>query len=53
VRTPAEAPVPRVHLELLSRHMDRLRSAGDETVDYVTLYQDHVAPVEACCDVAA
>jgi hypothetical protein len=47
VRTPAEAPVPRVHLELLSRHMDRLRSAGDETVDYVTLYQDHVAPVEA------
>jgi soluble lytic murein transglycosylase-like protein len=46
VRTPAEAPVPRVHLEVLSRHMERLRSAGDETVDYVTLYQEHVAPVE-------
>jgi hypothetical protein len=46
VRTPAEAPVPRVHLELLSRHMDRLRSAGTETVDYVTMYREHVAPVE-------
>jgi hypothetical protein len=47
VRQPVEAHVPRVHLEVLSRHMERLRSAGDETVDYVTLYQEHVAPVEA------
>jgi hypothetical protein len=46
VRTPAEAPVPRVHLELLSRHMERLRSAGAETMDYVSMYQEHVAPVE-------
>ena len=46
VRTPTEAPVPRVHLEVLSRHMDRLRSSGEETVDYVTMYNDHVAPVE-------
>ncbi|CAN5888377.1 hypothetical protein BH23GEM9_BH23GEM9_01070 [soil metagenome] len=47
VRSHLEVPVPRVHLELLSRHMDRLRSAGDEAVDYVTMYQEHVAPVEA------
>ena len=47
VRTPTEAEVPRVHLELLSRHMQRLRDAGSETVDYVSLYQEHVAPVEA------
>jgi hypothetical protein len=46
VRTQVEAPVPRVHLELLSRHMERLRSAGDETFDYVTMYHEHVAPVE-------
>jgi hypothetical protein len=47
VRAPLDAPVPRVHLEVLSRHLERLRSAGDETADYVTLYQEHVAPVEA------
>lgn len=47
VRTPTEAEVPRVHLEVLSRHMERLRHTGSETVEYVTLYQDHVAPVEA------
>jgi hypothetical protein len=47
VRAPMEAPVPRVHLELLSRHLERLRSAGDETVGYVTTYNEHVAPVEA------
>ena len=46
VRTPTESPVPRVHLEVLSRHMDRLRNAGRETVDYVALYNEHVAPVE-------
>jgi hypothetical protein len=47
VRAPSPEPVPRVHLELLSRHMERLRSAGNETVDYVTMYNEHVAPVEA------
>jgi hypothetical protein len=47
VRTSLETPVPRVHFELLGRHIDRLRDAGDETVDYVTLYREHVAPVEA------
>jgi hypothetical protein len=47
VRQPIEDHVPRFHLEVLSRHMDRLRTAGEETVDYVTMYQEHVAPVEA------
>jgi hypothetical protein len=47
VRSPVEEHVPRVHLELLSRHMERLRHAGDETLDYVAMYQEHVAPVEA------
>jgi hypothetical protein len=47
VRTPTEEPVPRVHLEVMSRHMERLQDTGSETEDYVALYQDHVAPVEA------
>jgi hypothetical protein len=42
-----EAPAPRVHLELLSRHMERLQDTGAQTEDWVALYQDHVAPVEA------
>jgi hypothetical protein len=47
VRVSVAEHVPRVHLELLSRHMERMRTAGDETVDYVTMYNEHVAPVEA------
>lgn len=47
VRTPTEEVVPRVHLEVLSRQMDRVRQAGSQTEDYVALYQEHVAPVEA------
>jgi soluble lytic murein transglycosylase-like protein len=47
VRAPTEEHVPRVHLELLSRHMERLRRAGAATLDYVTMYNEHVAPVEA------
>jgi hypothetical protein len=42
----AEPSAP-VHLELLSRHMERLQDSGSQTEDYVALYQDHVAPVEA------
>jgi hypothetical protein len=38
---------PRVHLEVLSRHMERLQTRGSQTEDYITLYQDHVEPVEA------
>ncbi|HSK19263.1 MAG TPA: lytic transglycosylase domain-containing protein [Longimicrobiales bacterium] len=46
-RLAAEAPAPRVHLEVLSRHMERLQDRGSQTEDWVALYQDHVAPVEA------
>ena len=46
-RLAAEAPAPRVHLEVLSRHMERLQDDGSQTEDWVALYQDHVAPVEA------
>jgi hypothetical protein len=38
---------PRVHLELLSRHMERLQDTGAQTEGHVALYQEHVAPVEA------
>lgn len=46
VRTPTEKAIPRVHLEVLSRHMQGLRDNGQKTADYVTTYQDHVSPVE-------
>ena len=46
VRSPSENTVPRVRLEALSRQMDRLRHDGKSTVEYVSMYQDHVAPVE-------
>jgi hypothetical protein len=46
-RVAVEARAPQVHLELLSRHMERLQDTGSQTEDYVELYQDHVAPVEA------
>lgn len=47
VWTATEEPVARVHLEVLSRHMERLHDRGSETEGYVATYQDHVAPVEA------
>jgi hypothetical protein len=47
VRTPTEETVPRVHLEVLSRHMERLREAGSETEGWVATYQEHVLPIEA------
>jgi hypothetical protein len=46
VRVPTQAPVPRVHLEVLSRHMERLRDDGSQTADYVELYHEHVEPIE-------
>lgn len=46
VRTSSLEPVPRVHLELLSRHLERVRDDGSQTADYVSVYQEHVAPVE-------
>jgi hypothetical protein len=47
VRVALAEPAPRVHLEVLSRHMARLQDRGSVTEDYVALYQEHVAPVEA------
>ncbi|MBR9988932.1 MAG: lytic transglycosylase domain-containing protein [Gemmatimonadetes bacterium] len=42
-----DAPAPRAHLEVLSRQMERLQDRGAQTAGYVTLYHDHVEPVEA------
>jgi hypothetical protein len=39
--------VPLADLEVLSRNLDRVHDSGEETREYVTLYQNHVAPVEA------
>jgi hypothetical protein len=47
IREATSAPIPRVHLEVLSRHLERVRDHGSETEDYVAIYQDLVAPVEA------
>lgn len=38
--------VPRVQLEALTRTMGAIRTHGDRTVSYVTLYRNHVLPVE-------
>ena len=38
--------VPRVRLESLSERMESVREAGARTVDYVTLYTEHVEPIE-------
>lgn len=46
VRVATEVPVPRLQLEYLSRHMERLRDDGSQTAGYVSIYHDHVEPVE-------
>jgi hypothetical protein len=38
--------VPRVQIEALTRSMGALRQDGEKTVDFVTLYRNHVMPVE-------
>lgn len=49
---PAETTVrvaveqPRIHIEALGSLMQRIRSDGDRTVSYVSLYAEHVEPVE-------
>jgi hypothetical protein len=37
---------PRIEIEKLGRFMEELRSNGEQTVNYVVLYRDHVGPVE-------
>lgn len=46
VRLTSEKEVERVHLEALSGRMQRIRGEGQKTVSYVSLYRDHVEPVE-------
>lgn len=46
VRFSTEKEVPRIHLESLARRMESISREGSKTVDYVTMYQDHVEPVE-------
>jgi soluble lytic murein transglycosylase-like protein len=46
VRQTALASSMRIRLDGLSRTMERLRTAGVETEEYVGVYQDVVAPVE-------
>lgn len=38
--------VPPIQIEALTRTMGAIRRTGQETVAYVSLYRDHVAPVE-------
>lgn len=47
VRTPSRfVQVPRFQLERLSSSMRVLRKDGDSTVNYVSMYRNHVEPVE-------
>lgn len=46
VRIAAAAHTPREQLETLSHYMGGLRDRGEETEEYVLLYQNHVRPVE-------
>jgi len=46
VRDATANSVPRVRLDGLSRHMSQLRAAGETTMEYVSMYRQHVAPVE-------
>ena len=48
VRT-ADSAIPRIRLDVLSRFLDNMTSAqaeGEQTVEYVELYQTEVAPIE-------
>jgi hypothetical protein len=46
VRISTEKEVPRVHIEALAGTMQRVRGEGAKTVTYVSLYREHVKPVE-------
>jgi hypothetical protein len=41
-----EKEVPQLHLEAWSGRMQRIRGEGQKTVSYVSLYREHVEPVE-------
>jgi hypothetical protein len=46
VRFQTEKEVPRIRLDALTGNMHRIHDEGTRTVDYVTLYREHVEPVE-------
>ena len=46
VRFVTTKDVERVHIEALAGTMQRIRGEGTKTVSYVSLYKDHVEPVE-------
>jgi len=46
VRIRLAEDVPRVKLEALSSHMQKLRTDGESTAEYVSLYNDLIAPIE-------
>ena len=46
VRFSTEKEVPRIHLEALSGRMHSIAAEGSKTVEYVTMYREHVEPVE-------
>lgn len=46
VRFESASNAPRFHLEALSDRMRHIHDEGTRTVDYVTLYREHVEPVE-------
>lgn len=54
LKLPEDAPtgsvvamdVPKVRLDALSERMQLVREAGSRTVDYVTMYTEHVEPIE-------
>jgi hypothetical protein len=46
VRVSAAADIPRVHFEALSRKMEQLRGVGESTAETVSIYREHVEPVE-------
>ena len=46
VRATTEPEVPRGHLEAISDRMYAMSADGNRTVEYVTMYREHVQPVE-------
>ena len=46
VRASTLLETPKLHLEALSNRMESMRADGNETVQYVTMYREHVQPVE-------
>lgn len=45
-RADATVRVPRIRLQALSRRLEGLRDKGTNTTEYVSLYKEHIEPVE-------